>query len=107
MEGRFLCCLRLGSHSLSGVTAQPLCTESQQAEEVGQIHESFSFAPLGISRGGAVHRPACQAGYGGVPLHPLAAETLSEYPIHTTEPALSSPRATESNTDWSEGVGVR
>jgi hypothetical protein len=37
--------------ALSDDTARPLSSESQQGEEVGEIHESFGFAPLGVSQG--------------------------------------------------------
>ena len=36
---------------LSGEAARPLSSESQQGKEVGEIHESFSFVPLGVSQG--------------------------------------------------------
>jgi hypothetical protein len=36
---------------LSGEAARPPSSESQQGKEVGEIHESFGFAPLGVSQG--------------------------------------------------------
>ena len=35
---------------LFGDTARPLISESQQGQEVGEIHESFGFALLGASK---------------------------------------------------------
>jgi hypothetical protein len=35
---------------LSGEAARPLSSESQQGKEVGEVHESFGFVPLGVSQ---------------------------------------------------------
>jgi hypothetical protein len=36
---------------LSDDIAQPLSSESQQGKELGEVHESFGFVPLGVSQG--------------------------------------------------------
>jgi hypothetical protein len=36
---------------LSGDIGWSLSSESQQGKEVGEVHESFGFVPLGVSQG--------------------------------------------------------